>query len=183
MTRNRKVDPAVLEREYIFDSGNPPISLTGLADKHGMARSGIAAKALTGRWYERRIEFREQLGEKVVAALGDKWVEYETAVREAMMNVGMKYLEKYTEALDSGKIEPTTRDMLGIAAMVRTLLGDAAVRPKGEEALLDPDNAPLNADYYRKALSTVEALLESGDDGPLDAGEAPAAGTTGTGQD
>jgi len=181
MTRARKVDPAVLEREYIFDSGNPPVSLTDLADKYGMARSGIADKARTGRWYERRIEFREQLGEKVVAALGDKWVAYETATREKMMNVGLKYLDKYVEALDRDEIKVSTRDMLGMAAMIRTLLGDAAVNPRGEEALLDPDTAPLSPDYYRHALTVIERQLGSGDVGPADesghAGETAEAGS------
>ena len=171
MTRNRKIDPAVLEREYIFDSGNPPISYTELADKHGLARSGVASKGVAGRWYEKRIEFREQLGEKVVAALGDNWVRYETATREKMMNVGLKYLDKYIEALDSDKVQINTRDMLGMAAMIRTLLGDVAASPNtAEEALLD-DSAPLSPDYYRKALTVIEAQLASGTaDEPDDAG-------------
>lgn len=180
MTRNRKMDPAILEREYIFDSGNPPISLTDLSDKYGMARSNISEKARAGRWYERRIEFREQLGEKVVAALGDKWVEFETAQRERMMNIAVKYLDKYVEKLDSGEITITTRDMLGVSGMLRTLLNDAAVRPQGEEGLIDPDTAPLSADYYRRALKVIEQQLGDGQD---DAGEAPASGTEGTGED
>lgn len=178
MTRARKVDPAVLEREYIFDSGNPPVSLTDLADKYGMARSGIAEKARLGRWYERRIEFREQLGEKVVAALGDKWVEFETARREQMMNIAVKYLEKYAEALDDGEIKMNTRDMLGIAAMIRTLFGDIASNPR-EEALLN-EEADLSPDYYRRALTVIEAELNRGDE-PHDAGEAAEASTEGTG--
>lgn len=182
MTRNRRIDPAILEREYIFDSGSPPISLTQLAEKHGMARSGIAAKALTGRWYERRVEFREQLGMKVVDALGDEWVKYETAVRRKMMDVASTYLDKYIEALDADKITVSTRDMLGIAAMLRTLLGDAAAKPEQEGGLIDPEAAPLSPEYYRKSLDTIEALLESGD-GPDDAGEAPASSPAGVGED
>lgn len=185
MTRSRKVDPALLEREYIFDSGNPPVSLTQLADKYGMARSGIAEKARGGRWYERRIEFRERLGEKVVAALGDEWVKYETAVREKLMNVGIKYLDKYAEELDKedSDIKINTRDMLGIAAMVRTMLGDISSNPHGEEALVDPDSATLSPDYYRKALKVIEAQLSDGADGPDDAGEAEATGASGVGED
>jgi hypothetical protein len=182
MTRARKVDPALLEREYVFDSGNPPVSLTQLADKYGMARSGIADKARIGRWYERRIEFREQLGEKVVAALGDEWVKYETAVREKMMSVGLAYLDKYIDSMDKDDFKTNTRDMLGIAAMLRTLLGDIASNPRGEEALIDPDSATLSPDYYRKALKVIEAQLDGGD-GSLDVGEAAEAGAPGTGED
>lgn len=183
MTRNRKVDPAILEREYIYDSGNPPISLTALAEKHGMARSNIAAKALTGKWYERRVEFRQSLGEKVVEALGDEWVKYETAVRRKMMDVASSYLDKYIEALDSDKITVSTRDMLGIAAMMRTLLGDAAAKPEQEGGLIDPETKPLDPEYYRRALTSVEALLESGSLGSDDAGETPASSPAGVGQD
>ena len=181
MTRNRKIDPAVLEREYIFDSGNPPISLTQLSDKYGLARSGVADKARAGRWYERRIEFREQLGEKVVAALGDKWVDYETAQRQRMLDIGMKYLDKYAEALDAGEIKPTTRDMLGMAAMIRTLFGDVASSGVGEEELIDPDAAQLSPEYYRRALQVIESQLD--DSGSVDAGEAEATSASGTGQD
>lgn len=182
MTRARKIDPAILEREYVFDSGNPPVSLTDLADKYSMARSGIADKARVGRWYERRIEFREQLGEKVVAALGDKWVEFETARREQLMNVAVKYIDKYVEALDSGEIKMGTRDMLGMAGMLRTLLNDAAASPRGEEALIDPDTAPLSDDYYRHALKVVEAQLTNGNSEgaaePGYPGETEASGTS-----
>lgn len=185
MTRNRKVDPAVLEREYIFDPSSSPVSLTDLAQRHGMARSGIADKALKGRWYERRVEFRQQLGEKVVAALSDEWVGFETATREKLMQTGLKYLDKYIEALDNGDIKPSTRDMLGVAAMIRTFLGDSAANPKGEEALLDPDTADISPEYYRKAIAAIEAAqLGSGDDpGPDDAGETEAAGAAGVGED
>ncbi len=185
MTRARKVDPAVLEREYIFDPSNPPVSLTGLAEKYGMARSGIADKALKGRWYERREEFRTQLGEKVVAALGDEWVGFETATREKLMQTGLKYLDSYIKALDDGKIVPNTRDMLGVAAMIRTFLGDAAASPKGEEALLDPDTVDISPEYYRRAIAAIEtAQLTSGaDPGPDDAGETAEAGASGTGED
>jgi hypothetical protein len=184
MTRNRKVDPAVLEREYIFDSSNPPVSISGLAEKYGMARSGIADKAMKGHWYERRIEFREQLGEKVVAALGDEWVGFETQTREKLMQVGLKYLDKYVAALDEGSVKPNTRDMLGIAAMIRTLLGDVAASPKGEEALIDPDTVDVSPEYYRQAIAAIEAAqLGSGEADAGPAGETEEAGPTGTGED
>jgi hypothetical protein len=68
-----------------------------------------------------------------------------------------------------------------MAAMIRTLLGDAAVNPRGEEALLDPDTAPLSPDYYRHALTVIERQLGSGDVGPADesghAGETAEAGS------
>jgi hypothetical protein len=157
MTRNRKADPAVLEREYIYDAGSPPVSLTELADKYGMARSGIAEKARAGRWYERRVEFRKQLGERVVAELGEAWVARETAQREAILQLGIDYIEKYREALDDGTIKVTTRDMLGVAAMVRTFMSDVAAGASREEGLIDPENVDLPPeDLARHALRVIE---------------------------
>lgn len=162
MTRQRKVDPELLEREYIYDSASPPISLTGLAEKHGLARSGVAEKAIKGRWFERRNEFREQLGVKTTEALGENWVKFETATREKMMTLGLTYLDKYSDALESGEIKVSTRDMLGMAGMIRALIGDAsAVAPGDEGGLLDPDAIDMSPDAIRAGLRRLE-LLEEG---------------------
>src|SRR5688572_4613488 len=145
MTRARKIDPAILEREYVYDAATPPISITGLAEKYGLARSGVADKARVGRWFERREEFRRQIGEKAVSALGDKWVGFETAVREKMTSVALTYLDQYQKALNDGEIKVNTRDMLGVAAMLRTVLGDAASsNTSDEEGLIDPATVTLD---------------------------------------
>lgn len=167
MTRQRKVDPELLRREYIYDSANPPISFTQLAEKHGLARSGVADRGIKEKWYEQRQQFRETLGIKTVEALGETWVKFETATREKMMTVGLKYLDEYAKALEGGEIKVSTRDMLGIAAMVRALMGDAATAAPSEGGLLDPDSADLTPDAIRAGLRRLE-LLEAGmtDDGP-----------------
>jgi len=163
MTRARKIDPAILEREYIFDATNPPISISDLAARHGLARSGVADKARIGRWYERRVEFRQQMGEKVVEALGDKWAEFETAVRERLMQSGLTYLDAYDQALKDGDIKVNTRDMLGIAAMLRTLIGDAALATGPDHTTIDPENVTLPAEDYRQAVETIQKLLAAGE--------------------
>lgn len=166
MTRQRKVDPELLKREYIYDSGNPPISFTQLAEKHGLARSGVADRGIREKWYEQRQEFRNALGIKTVEALGETWVKFETATREKMMSVGLDYLDKYAEALKNGEIKVSTRDMLGIASMIRTLIGDSAkAAPEGEEGLLDPDSAELTPDALRAGLRRLELLEASVIDG------------------
>jgi len=172
MTRNRKIDPEVLEREYVYDSGTPPISFSGLAEKYGLARNTVAEKGIKGRWYERRKEFREQLGMKTVEALGDQWVRYETAVREKAMVIAVEYLEKYAKALTDGEIKVGTRDMLGVVAMLRTLMTDAAARATTEEVLLDPDTADLKPEHFQRAIDVLDRL-------ELGAGDAPATAATG----
>jgi hypothetical protein len=182
VTRNRKIDPEVLEREYIFDAATPPISFSGLAEKYGLARNTVAEKGVKGRWFERRKEFREQLGMKVTEALGDQWVRYETAVREKMMSGFVAYIEKWVAALDSGEIKVSTRDMLGIAAALRTFMADALAAKPTEEVLLNED-ADLDPEHYRRAIDVLDRL-EAGT-GP-DAGDVAAvaaAGAPGAGED
>lgn len=170
MTRNRKVDPLVLEHEYIYDSASPPISFTGLAERHGLARNTVAEKARLGRWYERREEFRRQLGVKTVEALGEQWVRFETATREKLMAIGLAYIERYAAALADPEFKVSTRDLLGVAAMMRTYLSDAAVaKTNGEEVLLDPETADLDPAVARRVLR----VLEAGEPGAAAAAAAP----------
>ncbi len=177
MTHNRKIDPEVLEREYIFDSGNPPISYRDLAKKHGLAYNTVALKATKGRWYKRRIEFREKLGMKTVEQLGEQWVRFETAVRERAMAIGIEYLEKYAKALSDDSITVSTRDMLGVAAMLRAYTSDAnAAKTNGEEVLLDPDSIDLNPEVARRVLARLDA-------GPRSDAAAPEAGVEELGPD
>lgn len=177
MTRNRKVDPEVLEREYIYDRGSPPISITGLAERHGLARSGVAEKAMAGKWFQRRQEFRETLGMKVTEALGEEWVRFETAARESAMTIALDYMERYKKALAADEVKVSTRDFLGVMAMLRTFLGDAAqAKSNGEEVLIDPDTADLDPDTARRWLATLDGVAAARSElgpGP----EAPAAGT------
>jgi hypothetical protein len=180
VTRNRKIDPEVLEREYIFDAATPPISFSGLAEKYGLARNTVAEKGVKGRWFERRKEFREQLGMKVTEALGDQWVRYETAVREKMMSGFVVYIEKWVAAVDAGEIKVSTRDMLGVAAALRTFMADALAAKPSEEVLLDPDTSDIGPDEYRRALAAIEQIESGGAD---DAEAAAPAGAPGAGED
>jgi hypothetical protein len=175
MTRLRKVDPEVLEREYIYDASTPPISFTGLAEKYGLARNTVAEKGLRGHWYERRKAFREQLGVKVVDALGDQWVRYETAVREKLMDGAVQYIDKWIEALKAGDVTVSTRDMLGVAAMLRAFLADStAAKTNGEEVLFDPDTTDLHPDVAQRVLDVLdrpELAATAASSGPAEPGE------------
>jgi hypothetical protein len=183
VTRNRKIDPEVLEREYIYDAATPAISFTQLAEKHGLARTTVAEKAIKGRWFERREEFRRQLGIKATAALGEEWVRFETAAREKSMNIGMKVLDKFDKQLEDPDFKVSTRDMVAVAAMIRTLAADAALAKGSEEVLLDPDTSDIHPDEYRRALGVLDRITAGAGPGAGDA-EAPApAGPEGAGED
>jgi len=140
MTRLRKGPSAAeLEREYVY--AEPPISITALADRHGLARSGVADKARIGKWYEKREAFRERLSERVTEALAEKWAETQVAVYERLMRVGIRHLDLYEEAVEKGEIKASTRDMLGVAGMMKSLLDDLAKRPVdvADPRLVNPD--------------------------------------------
>jgi hypothetical protein len=116
------------------------------------------------------------MGEKVVEALGDKWAGFETAVRERLMQSGLDYLDAYDRALKDGQVKVNTRDMLGIAGMLRTLIGDAAMASGPDHTLIEPDNVTLPADDYRKAVETIQKLLASGEEADGEGAVAPEPG-------
>lgn len=153
----------VLEREYVY--GDPPISISDLAEKYGLARSNVADKANAGKWFQKREEFRRRLAEQTRDAMAEKWAEMQIAVYERLGKTAVAYLDIYEKALASGEIKPTTRDMLGIAAMMRTLTGDMVNKPVGS-AVVDPETGDVfdgTAEDARIAIEKVKALMAGGD--------------------
>jgi hypothetical protein len=183
VTRSMKVDPEQLEREYIYDAGTPPISFTDLAKHHGVARNTVAERGIKGGWFAKRKAFRESLGMKVTEAMGEEWVALEAAVRERLMTSGLNYLAQWEKKLAEGELPITTKDALGVAAMLRGLTKDGingAVNPEGEIRTIDPDSERhLPPDEYRRALDAIREL-EAGSNDPVDAPDAEASGAEGT---
>lgn len=159
MTRLQKgPGTTVLEHEYVYS--DPPMSLTDLADKYGLARSGVAGKAQVGKWFEKREEFRLRLTEKTREALAEKWVEYETANREKVMAVAATYLDKFVEALNSGEIKVSTRDMLGIVGMQRQLLTDVKGEAHIDPVLVGPDGSDFDTpESAAEQIANVKRLM------------------------
>ena len=112
MTRNRKYDYELLKREYIYDSGHPPISYTDLAEKHGMPRSLVSDRGIREEWAKQREEFRKALGVKTTEAMVDEITKFQIALREKSIAAGLEYLDGYLVALRAGDIKYTTRDMV-----------------------------------------------------------------------
>jgi len=157
MTRLRQgPGTEVLEREYIYS--DPPISITDLAEKYGLARSGVADKARIGDWYGRRKAFREKVGDTVSDAMAEKWAEMQIAVYERLMRIGVKNLELYEQAIETGKIKPSTRDMIAIASMMVSLFDKVAAKPAGERSA-DPDEFDGDAEQARSAIDEVKRLM------------------------
>jgi hypothetical protein len=160
MTRTIKgPGPDVLEREYVYS--DPPISITLLAETHGLARSNVAQKALDGHWFQKREEFRRRLSEETRDALAEKWAEMQVAVYERLGKLAVKYIDLYEKALDSGEVKVGTRDMLGVAAMMRTITGDMAARPVAN-VVVDPETGDVfdgSAEDARIAIEKVKALI------------------------
>ncbi len=149
----------VLEREYVYS--DPPLSISDLAERHGLARSNVAAKATAGNWFQKREEFRRRLAEETRDALAEKWAEMDIAVHERAAKLAVKYFDIYEKALDSGEIKPSTRDMLGVAAMMRTYTQDMVEKPVSN-VVVDPQTGEIfdgTAEDARAAIEKVKALI------------------------
>lgn len=147
----------VLEREYVFSVEEP--SITAIAAKYGLARSNVAAKCRTGNWAKKRSEHLATLDAKTRELMADEWVEFEKANREKLLRVGAKYLDKYVEALEAGEVKVNTRDMLGIAAMMRVYLSDGAVKPVEDAKVIEAEFSEAEA---REVIEQVKQLMSGG---------------------
>lgn len=143
----------VLEREYVY--ADPPISITDLAERHGLARSGVADKARAGRWFEKREEFRRKLADQTRDALAEKWAESQIALYERLAKTSTKYLDMFDSALDAGEVKVNTRDMIAIAAMMRTISTDMANRPVSNAVPEDGES-----DTFEGSAEEARAMIE-----------------------
>jgi len=169
MTRARKVDPALLEREYVYDSSTPPISLTQLSDQHGISRSHVADMARRGGWYGKRKEIRTTVGEKVLDAMTDRWAETQTLIRDRMLEMSVKMLDAAEKALDAGEIKITKpTDVATIVATMRVLLGDQAVDQanKNGPTVIDMEAVTLTPEKLAEMMPLLKQLVsgEEADD-------------------
>ena len=172
MTRLQKVDTATLRREYIY--ADPPISITALSDKYGLARSGVADKARIGdmiegervSWYDQREQFRSRVATKVTDAMAEKWAEMQTAVYERLVKSGITYLDKYDEALEAGEIKPAARDMIAVASMMKSLFDEMAQKPDRDQRIVNPEGDEFVGDEAeaRDVIERVKALMAGGGD-------------------
>lgn len=154
----------VLEREYVY--ADPPISITMLADKYGLARSGVADKARIGKWYEKREAFRQRLSDKTREALAEKWADMQVAVYERLLKSGMVYLDQYDAALEKGDIKPSARDMIAVGAMMKGLLDTMAQKPVADPTLVGADGEEFEGspDEAREAIERIKQLMAGGDE-------------------
>jgi len=162
VTRARKVDPALLEREYVYDSATPPVSITALADSHGIARSHVADMARRGKWYEKRKEIRTTVGEKVLDAMTDRWAETQTLIRDRMLEMSVKMLDAAELALANGEIKITKpTDVATIVATMRVLLGDQAVDQanKNGPTVIDMEAVTLTPAKLEEMMPLLKQLV------------------------
>lgn len=161
MTRQQKLDWDVIEREYIYDAAKSPVSYSQLALRHNVARNTVAERGTREQWYEKREEFRRQLGIKATEALSEEWQKFDVAVRKKVTALSLKYLDAYEKALDAGEIKPNTRDMVAVTAMLTALAQNAAasaINETGEVKIIDPDSHVLDPDTARQALAAIESM-------------------------
>jgi len=137
VTRQRKLSPTDLEREYLYS--DPPLSFSELAEKHGVARSAIATLAAKGKWFDRREEFRSRLTERTREALSEEWSALQTANYRRLMKMASNYLDKFETLLDGDDFRPNTKDALAMASMMLQLHRDMERKPVADPTVIDGD--------------------------------------------
>ncbi len=154
-----------LEREYVY--ADPVVSISDLAERHGLARSNVAAKANAGRWFEKREEFRRKLSDATRDALAEKWAEMRIALYERQAKMAMRYFDLFDAALEAGEVKVNAKDMLGIAAMMRAYTGDMMQAPVAN-VVVDPDTGDVFEGTADDARAVIERIkrLQSGEAEP-----------------
>jgi hypothetical protein len=169
MTRNPSIDYVAAKREYIF--GEPPPTLSDLAEKMGCSRAALAAKAAGGEgemsWYEEREEFRRRLGDKTLSALADKWAAFETEAREKMMQTANAVLDNFIAQLrpadgSGSKIKIASKDAVEWSKVMRELF-DAARNAAKPMNVIEGEAVDMSPELAADAMREIERLLGSGD--------------------
>jgi len=158
MTRNRVADWTALEREYIYAPISNPVSISDLAEKYDIARSGVARHAQDGKWYERRKEFESKVDQGVTDALAEKWAEIQAAHRERLLRAGSTYLDSWVKKLEAGEVEVNTKDALAVASMMRLefeAIRDDVTTP----TVVSPTDGELSEADARTAIAEIKALM------------------------
>lgn len=174
MTRNPKVDWKTLEHEYVFDPNN--ISISELAAKHDIARSGVAQKMGIGKWYEKRLEYQKRVDASVVEAMGQKWAAMTVAIQEKVLRAAEATLDAYIKYIEEGVVKPDAKDAALMSQIIRTTLADIhnAAKPSalvvyGEAVEMDPAVAADMLQTAKAALRQAGVLqLEAGEDADAD---------------
>jgi hypothetical protein len=173
MSRNPSVDWLTLKREYVYAKPNDNVTLTTLAVKHGIARSGLAARAAGAKdepsWYDEREEFRSRLNEKTLEALADKWAAYETEAREKLMQTANAVLDNFILQLvppdgETVKLKISAKDAVEWSRVMRDLFDE--VRNAGTGArVVDGQAVDMTEDVAKEAYDSAMKLLEAGKNG------------------
>lgn len=177
MSRNPSVDWLTLKREYVYAKPNDNVTLSTLAVKHGIARSGLAARAAGAKdeqsWFDEREEFRSRLNEKTLEALADKWAAFETEAREKRMQTANAVLDNFIAQLapvdEQGnplpsKVKIASKDAVEWIGVMRQEF--AEVRNAGANAkVVDGTAVEMDRDEAKEAYESAMKLLEAGKNG------------------
>jgi hypothetical protein len=126
---NAKVDPTILEREYVTST----ISIRKLAERHGLSWSAVATRArkkdaagLT--WEEKRQAFQQSVAAKSYDKTAVKLANEEVDIRSELINVNRATLAVYITQLREGKIIVGPRDAVAATSALMNLLGEPTSR-------------------------------------------------------
>lgn len=162
MSRNPSVDWPTIHREYVYSE--PPISFTDLAAKHGIARSGLAAKAAGEEgeisWFEEREAFRATVNHNVSLALAGEFAQFELANRRKIADAAAKTLDAYMKGLADGEIKVGPREAAVWVDVMRQVFEDAARARVSDPDVIEGDEMTEAA--ARAAIIEAERMLDAG---------------------
>ena len=164
-----KVDPVVLEREFVTTD----ISIRELAKKHGMSWSAIATRArkqdaagLT--WYDKKSAFSESVAMKSYDKTAEKFAAEDANIREELILVHRATIHAYAQQLREGKIVVTPKDAVGATSALLLMLGEATSRTETttivDSSSLKPDELRRLAEFARARLVDGTATTVAGDE-------------------
>lgn len=156
-----KVDPALLEREYVTTQ----ISLRALASRHGLSWSTVAARArkedaagLT--WDDKRRAFARSVSESSYDKTANKLAREDADITAELINVNRATLAVYVSQLREGKIVVSPKDAVAASNVLMTLAGLATSRTE-THVVGDAGNS-FAATELRRIIEIARARIVDG---------------------
>jgi hypothetical protein len=155
----RKYDAKVVEQEYVTGQD----SIRGLAAKHGISFSTLAAQARKDDWKGRRIAYQSSLSRRGYETMAAQVAGAEAAIREESIAVLRATLRVYAQRLTNGEVPVSTKDAVETIRQLAVLLGEPEGGSRDEPYnVTGTDRAKPDADFLRRAIEAARGRLAAG---------------------
>lgn len=158
---NAKVDPQLLEREYVTST----VSIRELAKRHGLSWSALATRARKAdaaglTWEDKRRAFQTSVAKTSYDKTADRLAKEDVDIRSELVNVNRATLAVYVQQLREGKIAVTPKDAVQATAALMNLLGEPTSRT--ETSIVDARTGGFDAAELRRIVEIARARIVEG---------------------